>query len=137
MAHEPAKAMGGGVLGGLCGALAGVVIGAAVGQMSMTSGQSPPSGVKPMDDIAGLFDACFGFIGALVGAAIGGTLGGVGGSVLGAGLWVGASRRASSRHPGFGRVETPEEEQARLRQRLAELEWGEGDVRRHDPPRDG
>lgn len=137
MAYKPAKAISGGLLGGRCGALAGFAIGAAVEYTKTSSRVSPSIGIGPVDDVAGVFDACSGFFGVLLGAGVGAILGGVGGSVLGAGLGARASRRASSGRAGYAPVETPEEEVARLRQRLADLERDRGDAHRPDSPRDG
>lgn len=141
MADEPVKAMGGGCVGGLLGAFLGVVIGGLVGPVIVTSKNDLRGNPDPFaQQVSGLFDGCFGFVGMLLGAGIGGIVGGIGGSVLGAGLASRASTtqpeaRASKSDaaPAPKPTESPDAELARLKERVAELE----EQKRNKDPSDG
>lgn len=133
MADEPAKAMGGGCFGGLLGASIGVAIGGFVGPSIMTSGNNLRNDRDPMaKELSTIFDGCFGFLGMLIGARAGGIIGGIGGSVAGAGLDTrAAKRRDHAQIAGDDRQsasllesssESIDQELARLKERVAELE---------------
>jgi hypothetical protein len=137
MAGEPAKAMRGGCLGGMIGAFLGIVIGWYTGYLVATSNGdidiTDKVTANPSSVISAIMaDSWLGFVRMLLGAGIGGMIGGIGGSVLGA-LWgAGVLRRkraASSPSGNAGSdsapqrpIDPPDEEVARLKERIAELE---------------
>src|SRR3954469_2270084 len=98
MSHEPAKAMGGGLIGGLMGAGLGVLLGGMIGAASLTMPNSLAGNSDPLaqtgSKVFGAIDGCLGFLGMRMGAAIGGPIGAIVGSMVGAGAAVGVGRRA-------------------------------------------